>query len=140
MKYWIRWIIAAVVIILLFIRLIYTRITRMEEERAWFLSQLHYKFSARVDSVLWSGRALVEITQGDFDRYREWELQQKLKAHKKLEVMVSRYGKWDLRIPYAARKDDSVYVDSDKDILSLYRKDSLIVTRPFSVSLRDQPF
>lgn len=140
MKYWIKWIIAAVIVALLFVRMIYKLVTRSERERDWYASELHYDFSARIDSMLYSGVALIDVTRGEVDHHREYELRSQLKANGDLWVMVPQNGKYNFRVPYAAKKGDSVSVNSDQDILSLYRDDELIVSRPFKVSIRNSPF
>jgi hypothetical protein len=140
MKTWLPWIIAAIVILLLAVRAIYIKAHRGEKERAWYMAQLHYDFSARIDSVEKPRRAFIHITNGKFDRQRERELQFELKHHGRLGVVVSEGGQLELLVPYKAEANDSVYVNSDQDILSLYHHGQLVVSRPLSHSLRASPF
>jgi hypothetical protein len=140
MKHRTRWIIAAVILLLLVLRLFYTHLTALSREKAWYISQLNFTFSARVDSVIRPGRALIEITGGDVDPHREWELKDDIKAHGILHLIIASGGKYDLRLPAAAMKNDSLSINSDADELSLYRNGQLIISRSLSASLRQRPF
>ena len=140
MKKWTPWIIIVIVFLLLVARLIYSRVDHLKKEKAWYISELHYEFSGRIDSIVRPGRALVTITHGDFDSNREWQLKDSIQYHGLLHLFISREGWYDVRVPLQTSLNDSLYVNSDNDQLSLYRNGELIVSRPLSESLRQKPF
>ena len=128
------------VFLLLVARLIYSRVDHLKKEKAWYISELHYDFSGRIDLIVRPGRALVTITHGDFDSNREWQLKDRIKYHGLLHLFISREKGYDVRVPLQASLNDSLHVNSDDDQLSLYRNGELIVSRPLSESLRQKPF
>lgn len=140
MKYWIYGILGAIVMFLLVVRLIYTSATKQEEEKKWYIKQLDYDFSARVDSILYKGVAVIQITGGKFNPRKEKQLRRQLKEHERMFIVASGDGHQKMRVPFAALKGDSVYVNSSDDVLSLYRGDSLLISRPLNVSLRFSDF
>lgn len=134
------WTAIVIAFLLLVARLIYSRFDHLKDEKAWYISELHYDFSGRIDSLVRPGRALVTITYGDFDPNREWQLKDGLKYHGILHLFISREGWYDVRVPFQASLNDSLHINSDDDQMSLYRNGELIVSRPLSESLRQQPF
>lgn len=140
MKKWTIWIIVIIVFLLLVTRLIYWRFDNLKSERAWYISELHYDFSARVDSIVRPGRAIVTIIHGNFDPNREWQLKDGLKYHGILHLLISREVGYDLRVPLQTSLNDSLHIDSDVDQFSLYRHGKLVVSRPLSEFLRVRPF
>ncbi len=140
MKKWTPWLLAIVLLALLVTRLFYRHIGGVEEERRWYISQLHYDFSARVDSVIGPGRVLINVTHGDVDLKREWKLKEELRFNGMLHLVISRGNDLDVLAPVECRPDDSLYINSDKNLLCLYRDQELLLTRPLSTSLRGRPF
>lgn len=140
MKKWLPWIIGAFILGLLVLRLIYVQVTSTHDEELWYMSELDFDFSARVDSLPERGRAYLTITGGSFDPTRERTLGKKLKVHGKLRIMQRRKPYWDMWVPTSAAVGDSLYINSDKDTLHVYRGDSLIIARPLSYFLRQRPF
>lgn len=140
MKRWTLWTIIVFAFLLLVVRLIYSRFDHLEREKAWYISELHYDFSARVDSLVRPGRALITVTFGDFDPNREWQLKGNLKYHGILHLFISREERYDVRVPLEASLKDSLHVRSDMNQMSLYRNGELVVSRPLSEFLRQRPF
>ena len=140
MKKWIPWLIGVVIIVLLVVRLFYSHIHKLKKEKEWYISELHYNFSARIDSVIRPGRALIIIKNGNFDPDREWQLKRKLSAHGVLHLMIVNQNWIDMLVPPRALQNDSIQINSDEDRLSLYRDGQLLTTRPLSQSLRQRPF
>jgi hypothetical protein len=140
MKKFLPWLIAIVILALLVARLIYRRVNGSRNETNWYISELHYDFSARVDSVIRPGRALISITDGEVDTRRERKLQRELKYNGMLRLLVPRGDKYDFIVPGKSMKNDSLYINSDKDQMLVFRNKELLVTRPLSACLRRKPF
>jgi hypothetical protein len=134
------WIIASTVLTLLVVRVGYRHVEALKEEKAWYISQLHYECSATIDSVIRPGRALLSVTNGVMDADREWKLKEKLNAYGMLHLAIRRDSLYDLRVPNEAMANDSVYISSDHDQLLVYRNGELLITRPLSAFLRAKPF
>lgn len=127
-------------LLLLVARLIYLRVDHLKREKAWYISELHYDFSARVDSLVRPGRAFITVTSGDFDPDREWQLKGSLQYYAVLHLFISRDSWYDVRVPLEASRNDSLHVRSDLDQVSLYRNGELVTSRPLSEFLRQRPF
>lgn len=140
MKKWRPWLIALVIILLLIVRLFYRHVGGVKDERAWYISQLHYDFSARVDSVIRPGRVLVHVTRGKADPDQEWALKDQLHFNGMLHLLISRDGQFDILTPVECLVNDSLYINSDHDRLLVFRNHELIINRPLSSSLRGKPF
>lgn len=140
MKKWKLWLIGVFLVLTLVLRLVYSHVNTLAEEKAWYISQLHYDFSARVDSMVFHNRAFLTVTRGSLDANREWQLKDRLHAHGMLHLIIQRERWYDLRVPEETLADDSIYVNSENDLLSVYRKGELIVRQPLSTSLRQRPF
>jgi hypothetical protein len=140
MKKWTPWLTGALIVFLLVLRLVFIHVNKLNDEKAWYISQLHYDCSARVDSIARPGRALLTVTGGSLDASREWKLKDELHAHGMLHLIIQRNQWYDLRVPDVTQKNDSICIQSDRDELSLYRNGALVLTRPLSESLRQRPF
>jgi hypothetical protein len=140
MKKFFPWLIAIVILALLVVRLIYRHVNGIRNETNWYVSELHYKFSAKVDSVIRPGRALIYITNGEVDTQRERRLQRDLKYNGMLWLLIPSGDRYDFLIPGKCLKSDSLYINSSKDQLKVFRNKELIISRPLSVSLRRKPF
>jgi hypothetical protein len=140
MKKWTPWLIGITILILLVIRLSYTYVNELEKEKAWYISELHYHCSLRVDSIVRRGRALVTLTSGVLDPQREWQLKDKLHAHGILHLIIVNRQRYDLRVPGHTLAKDSIYINSDRNLLSLYRDGKLLSNVSLTESLRQRPF
>jgi hypothetical protein len=133
------WIIGGILTLLL-IRQGYLHIADRKEEKAWYVSELHYKCSAQIDSIIRPGRALLRVTGGDMNVDREWQLKPRLRIHRILHLALAKDSLYDMRIPREAMAGDSVYINSEDDRLSIYRGGQLLVSQPLSGSLRSSLF
>jgi hypothetical protein len=140
MKKFLPWLIAIVILVLLVVRLIYRRVNRVRNETNWYVSELHYNFSAKVDSVIRPGRVLIYITSGEADTRRERKLQHELKYNGMLRLLIPSGDRYHFLIPGKSLKNDSLYVDSSADQLLVFRNKELLITRPLSASLWRKPF
>jgi hypothetical protein len=140
MKKILPWLIAIIILIFLVARIFYRRVNRLGNEANWYISQLHYDFSAKVDSIVRPGRALISISNGNFETQREKKLQRELKYHGVLRILIPVGERFDIRVPGSCVKNDSLYINSTEDRLMLFRNKKLIVSRPLSTFLRRKPF
>lgn len=128
------------ILTLLIIRQGYLHFAKRQAEKAWYVSELHYKCSAEIHSIIRPGRALLRITAGDLNEDREWRLKPQLRVHRVLHLAIAKDSLYDLRVPSEALAGDSVYINSDDDELSIYRNGELVVKHRLSSSLRQSPF
>jgi len=124
------------ILTLLLIRQGYLHMAGRKEEKAWYVSELHYKCSVQIDSVIRPGRALLRVTGGDLNVDREWQLKPRLRIHRILHLALAKDSLYDMRIPTEAMVGDSVYINSDDDHLSVFRNGQLVLTVPLTSSLR----
>jgi hypothetical protein len=134
------WVASIIVLVFLVVRLGYIRLNDLRNEKAWYLSELHYDCSAKIDSVIRPGRALLRITNGTLNEEREWKLKERLHIHGILHLAILNGPLYDLRVPNEALAGDSVYINSDDNALSVYRDGRLLISRPLSESFRQRPF
>jgi hypothetical protein len=140
MKKWIPWLIGVVALAALIIRISHAHINELKEEKAWYIANLNYTCSARVDSIIRPGRALLHVTTGTMDPQREWQLKSKIRAHGILHLVISRDSLFDLRVPRATLKGDSLTINSETDQLLIYRNKKLVLSSTLTQSLRQRPF
>lgn len=140
MKKRLVWIIGVSILILLVTRQGYLHFAKRKAEKAWYVSELHYKCSAEIHSIIRPGRALLRITAGDLNEDHEWKLKPQLRVHRILHLAIAKDSLYDLRVPNEALAGDSVYINSDDDELSVYRNGKLVVTHLLSDALRASPF
>jgi len=146
MKKWLIIIGSIVVLILLVVRLIVTAVGGEEDEKQWYVSQLHYNFSAEVDSVEKfhqnGGLVYFHLTRGSIETSYEKKLNKKLK-HSHLGFIYYNRGdgvKIFTSRPNTYKAGDSISVDSEKDNLTFYRDGKEIATAKISESLSRRPF
>ncbi len=147
MKKWLIIIGSVVVLMLLVARLIYTAITGEKYEKRWYVSELHYDFSAEVDSVETyhqnGGSVHFHLTRGSVETSHERKLNKNLKHNRYLGFVY--YSRGDgARIftsrPLRYKAGDSLSVNSDKDNLTFYRNGKEIANAKISESLSHRPF
>jgi hypothetical protein len=140
MKKWKPWLIVTSIVFLLVLRLFFIHLNKLQNEKAWYMSQLHYNCSTRVDSLMFHNRALLTITWGNLDAEQEWKLKEHLHTHGMLHLIIQRKDRFDLRVPEGTQINDSICLQSDRDELLLYRNGVLVMKRPLSESFRQRPF
>jgi hypothetical protein len=136
-------IVAGLVILALLIFQFFTEhVDGVHHEREWYVAQLGYQFSAKVDTVNASG-IVITLTDADIFREKEEVLNQKLKFNGVLDLFLYQPdGKLSLLMEGSARfhQGDSIYISCPENIVKVYRGDKLMVERPLVKSLRGRPF
>ena len=140
MKKWTPWLLGLFILFLLVLRLLYSHVNNLGKEKEWYIAALQYECSARIDSIIRPGRALITIVSGKLDPDREWQLKGKLRAHGTLHLVIVNQEWFDLRVPMEALENDSLSINSDRDLLSIYRDGKLLSHHSLSESLRQRPF
>jgi hypothetical protein len=147
MKKWILISLLVCAFLFLGIRMIVNNVNDSDSERQWYISQLGFEFSGEVDSVIMHGKyhglLLFRITKGKIDKSKERKLQHKLKGNGRLDLFVHQpEGKFEMITPiaYKYQRGDSIYVNTNEDRISLYRKNKLISQYEVMASLRSAPF
>lgn len=127
---------------LLVIRLFFKQRSRITEEREWFATNLHYEFSAHVDSVAMvnkhTGKLWCRITDGMPQSDREDSLKRSFKQHKMLYLIFHQSADSIVfLIPYGDKvaKGDSVRVSSGKNSIAFFRQGKSVANDKLSKTL-----
>ena len=129
------------VILLLVYRLFTKHVDGVKAEKAWFLSELNYEFSAEIDTLVDPSHILFHVTQGQLDTKREQKLGENLRYWG--ELILFRYpgDKVEMLIGGARyQRGDSLYLNTDQNIVRIYRGKGLIKEFPLTGLLRGRPF
>jgi hypothetical protein len=129
-------IIGVILVGLLVFRLIFKqkkKFDRFQEEREWYVQNLHYDFAAEVDTVALDqpnqnyspGMVVCTLTRGDFNYRTEDSLKRKLQHHKRLRFNeMKERGYIRFVMPSANRfvQGDCLLVRSDSNRVEFYRE------------------
>lgn len=143
MKKKVIWISAIVTLTLLIIISFRQHVRGMKDEKDWYIKQLDFEFSALLDSAERPGQVLFDVANGKLNREKEKQIASKLKYSGVLELLLYRPdGKLDLLItnPHDFRQGDSLYLNSNRNLVSIYRKGKLLSEHSLVKSLRGRPF
>ncbi len=144
-----RYYIVTAVLVLTFLiaRFFYSHINGVMDERIWYIKQLHYDFSGRIDSIdvnrngsgiLYFHSSNVTITDS-----RENSLKRYLKFNGLLDfILFQPKGKTAISMRYVKyfSSGDSITVNTDTDIIRIYRKRKLLSQTKIIDSLNGRPF
>lgn len=129
--------------LLLIARLIFKQISDDDDERKWFVKELGYEFTARVDTV-WifnanAGRLRCVLTHGDPQIEREDSLKRHFKQHDRLFLIFKRsadslYFMLPEKIKLVAQ-GDSVRVSSRENSISFFREGKPLMTDSLTETL-----
>jgi hypothetical protein len=112
-------------------RLVFSKFSGAQEERVWYALQLGYDFSVCVDTVIMLrgnvglGKVVSNITRGKPDQSIEDSLNQHLKRHKFLRLLMSRdQSQVAFIVPGAERylPGDSIAVNSATNKMAFFRE------------------
>jgi hypothetical protein len=143
MKNKIIWVTALIIFTLLIVRTFKTHVDGVTQERRWYIEQLRFDFSGVVDTARDAGNILFHVTHGNLDREKESRLNEQLEFNGVLALLLYRpNNKFVLMIDsaYKFRKGDSIYLSSDKNIVRIYRRKTLISEKELLKSIRGRPF
>lgn len=123
-------------------RLFYKQNSGMGTERKWFVKNLRYEFTARVDSIRMfnenTGRLWCRITSGDPQTHREDSLKQHFREHDMLYLIFQHKGDSIIfLIPNGktVAKGDSVRVSSVENSIQFFRNGQPVATDQLSNTL-----
>ena len=139
----IRWKISIGVVITLFLiyRLFTQHVNGVKEEKLWYLNNLKYDFIGKVDTVHRPNHILFHVIAGKFDKNREDELAGKLKYWGQLVLLIPRGESFELLNGLAKyQSGDSLYLNSDQNIVRIYRGKELLSESDLVRALRGRPF
>lgn len=143
MKNKIIWVTVFIVFTLLIIRTFKTHVDGVTQERRWYVEQLRFDFSGRIDSVHDRGNILFHVTHGNLDREKESRINEQLKYNGVLDLLLYRPNNKILLMidsAYHFRKGDSIYLSSAKNLVRIYRNNTLISEKELLKSMRGRPF
>lgn len=141
--------IAVLVLVFLIIRSAYDHMSGVVDERDWYVSQLHYKFSARIDSLTshkgGSGLIHFHLLDSVIDNSKERSINANLKYNGKLDFILFRpESRTDLFILHDAdilSTGDSLVVNTDaEEGVTIFRRGKLIATEKTIESINGRPF
>ncbi|HPM31452.1 MAG TPA: hypothetical protein PLJ60_14040 [Chryseolinea sp.] len=142
LKKWIIGVASFSILSFLILRLVLNHVNGVKEERQWYIDQLHFEFSATIDSVR-SRHILFHLNRTDIDWNTEQKLNEVLQFNGRLDLFLYRPNyKIELMIPDANRymKGDSLYFNSDKNVIALYRDHHILAEYSVVSSLKGRPF
>ena len=147
MKSWLIFAAGMIIVFALVVRLIIRKSSRVKDEREWYVQNLNFKFSAELDTVELInkngvGYLIFQLTSGRMDPSTEDSLKRHLKDHERLRFLPRRRdGKISL-ISGAVKKyqkGDSLFVNSAKDQIVIFRDTLKLWERSISGALRGEP-
>jgi hypothetical protein len=148
MKKWMIIGLTIVVLLLLLVRGLYVHWNNAKNERPEYVKDLHFHFSATVDSLRvfsrTNGLVYFHTTGGDLNRSTEHRINQHLKYNRELQFIFNPFGKD--KLGFHARDlnnyntGDSLVINSDEDKIYIYRKEKLVAQSLISKALSGRPF
>jgi len=138
-----RWIISIGVVIIVFLtyRLFTQHVDGVEDEKLWYINNLKYDFSGKVEMVHRPNHILFQVTSGKFDKDREDDLADRIKFWGRLELLIARGESFELMNGLAKyQKGDSLYINSDENVVRIYRGKELLSESDLVRALRGRPF
>jgi hypothetical protein len=138
-----KWIIigSLLVVVLLSIRAYKNHVDGVQAERRSYIRELNFDFSGVVDTVNRPGHILFHATE-PMDRGREKSLNAELHFNGILDLFLYKDNQLELMIDGAGQcqRGDSVYVNSEENVVKVFRGKKLVVRRDLINSIRGRPF
>jgi hypothetical protein len=136
MRKWLLIGLSAFVFLFLAGRLILKSFQKSDAEKKWYLENLDIKFSAKVDTVIlktkYQGFILFHVTEGDFDKTAEDELNEQVVHHHRLKLFVNKPNdqiEIFTKMAYRYKPGDSLYINTSEDQLLIFRNRKIIYHR-----------
>jgi hypothetical protein len=130
------------ILLLLAINMFRQYVNGVKSERAWYIKELGFQFSATVDTIRESHIRLHQIN-GSFDFGKERRVQEKLQYNGILALFLYK-NEHDIELmidsAYNYRKGDSVFVDCKNSLVRIYRSDELLSENELLRSIKGRPF
>ncbi len=131
-----------VILCLLGINMFRQHVNGVKAERAWYIKELGFQFSATIDTVRQSHIRLKEMV-GRFDFDKERRVKERLKYNGRLDLFLYRNGKRiELMIDssFNYRSGDSVFIDCNVGSARIYRNRQLLSENALIKSIKGRPF
>ena len=129
-------------LLLLTINMFRQHVNGVKSEREWYIKELGFKFSAVVDTVRES-HIRMHRTSGRFDFEKERRVKERLKYNGRLDLFLYRNERRiELMIDsaYNYRRGDSVVIDCEAGLVSLYRDKQRLAENSLLRSIKGRPF
>lgn len=129
------------VVLLLVYRLFTIHVDGIKTEKAWFLGELNYEFSGEIDTLINPNHILFHVTHGHLDTQREQKLSKMLRYWGQLKLFCYEGDRVEMLVggaPY--HRGDSLYLNTDENVVRIYRAKGLIKEFPITGLLRGRPF
>jgi hypothetical protein len=134
---------SALLMLFLVFRIINSRFSTIDSERQSYFDQLDLEFSGLIDSVVVEdknhGLLFFHITAGYADVVKEAKLNSQLDFDKKFLFLVElANNKFEIAIhnPMPCTRGDSLYISTDKNLISVFRHGNQITSEPAILALR----
>jgi hypothetical protein len=130
------------ILFLLVINMFRQHVNGVKSERAWYIKELGFQFSASVDTIR-TGHIRLHQIIGRFDFDKEKRVKEKLKYNGRLDLFLYRnHDKLELMIDSAFnyRTGDSVFVDCYAGLVRVYRDKQLLSENSLLRSIKGRPF
>jgi hypothetical protein len=137
MKRWLIILTTSVIFLFLVARLVIKGYSDGEDERRWYIQQLGFEFSGRVDTVImktkYQGLIVFHVTDGNVDKAREDRLNEQLVHNHRIRFLTFRQKdqiQFSSKIAYQYLPGDSVCVNTQQNQVVMYRKGKRISGYP----------
>jgi hypothetical protein len=133
---------SGVILLLLTINMFRQHVKGVKSEREWYIKELGFKFSAVVDTVRESHIRMHRMS-GRFDFDKERRVKEKLKYNGRLDLFLYRNERRiELMIDsaYNYKRGDSVFIDCEAGLVSLYRNKQRLAENSLLRSIKGRPF
>lgn len=143
MKTWKIITLSVIILLLLIVNMFRQHVDDFRNERREYIQKLDFDFSAKVDAINLPGHIFFHVTNGAFDRDAEYRLNRVLKYNGRLALFLYFLGNQVEFISDSAKfyhTGDSLYFNTDKNKVYLYRDKDLILENGLLKSLRGRPF
>ena len=133
---------------LLGIRLFTNHAEGIEDERMWYVKELHYNFSATIDSIATfprgtSGLVYFRITGGNPELSRESMLEDQLEYNGDLDFILDKPNHtlaFHTLVADKYKVGDSLVINTDRNRITVFRNHKYVTENDIAASLSGRPF
>jgi len=147
MKRWLMIVLATGLFVFLVGRLLINGYSKGEAERQWYIDQLGFEFSGKVDTVImktkYHGLIVFHVTEGNVNKAREDRLNEQLVHNSNIRFLVFKSRdqiQFTSKIAYQYLPGDSVYINTKQNQIVMYRMGKRISGYPVTESLNERFF
>jgi len=130
-------------LVLLTIRGFRAHVNGVRNEREWYVKELGFEFSGKVDTVIWPSNLLIGNIKGEIDFGKEERLREDLQYNGMLDLFLyhpNEIVELNIDSAWTYRKGDSVYINCRENVVRTYRGDKLLGQKQLIRSIRGRPF